>query len=161
LALEVKSLASEDKTTGARRLYAQAPDFPVIHCCIPRPQLSKNLISIVENEQIVREALEALIRSLGYNVAAFASALEYLRSDRARDTACLITDLQMPGMSGADLHARLIADDHYIPVIFVTADYDEEFRRRALNAGAFEALSKPVNERRLIECLERAVKSPG
>jgi FixJ family two-component response regulator len=130
-----------------------------MHRSIPRPQLSKNLISIVDDEQFVREGLEALVQSLGYNVATFTSALEYLRSERVRDTACLLTDLKMPDMCGADLHARLIADGYYIPVIFVTAAYNEEFRLRALNAGAFAILSKPVDERRLIECLERAVKN--
>jgi FixJ family two-component response regulator len=117
------------------------------------------VISIVDDEQCAREGLEALILSLGYNVATFASALEYLQSERVSDTACLITDLQMPDMSGIDLQARLISDGHYTPIVFVTGVYDEEFRLRALNAGAFDILSKPVDERKLIECLERAVKS--
>jgi FixJ family two-component response regulator len=121
--------------------------------------LARNLISIVDDEQCAREGLEALILSLGYTVATFASALEYLQSERVSDTACLITDLQMPDMSGIDLQTRLIADGHYTPVVFITGVYDEEFRLRALNAGAFDILSKPVDERKLIECLERVVKN--
>ena len=116
------------------------------------------MISIVEDDASVREATKGLVRSLGYATATFASAEEYLQSDYVRNTSCLITDLQMPGMSGADLQDRLIADGHRTPVIFVTAYPEERIRARALGAGAFGFLSKPFDDETLIECLDRALK---
>ena len=105
---------------------------------IPTPNLSKYLISIVEDDQFVRQGLEDLILSLGHDAAAFASAEEYLRSDRVRDTACLISDLQMPGMTGADLQERRIAGGHYIPIIFVTAVCSEHSPAKGRSAGSLE-----------------------
>ncbi len=161
LAREINFSASEDRTTRDRRVYAQAHDLRVIQCNIPRPKLSKKLISIVDDDEFVRAAMEALVLSLGYKAAVFASAREYLLSDRVRETACLISDLQMPDMSGADLHAWLIADGYRIPIIFVTAARDGEIRTRLLNDGALEVLCKPPNERKLIACLDEAIKSWG
>jgi len=115
------------------------------------------MISIVEDDASVREATRGLVRSLGYSTATFASAEEYLRSERVRDTACLITDVQMPGMSGIDLQDRLIADGRRTPIIFVTAYPEERIRVRALGAGAVGFLSKPFNDESLIECLDRAL----
>ena len=114
------------------------------------------VISIVEDDESVREAMKGLIRSLGYNATTFASAEEYLRSDR--DSSCLITDLHMPGMSGADLQAQLIADGHRIPIIFMTAYSEEKVRARVLDAGAFGFLRKPFDDEQLIECLDKALK---
>jgi FixJ family two-component response regulator len=116
------------------------------------------MISIVDDDESVREATKGLIRSLGYATATFSSAEEYLRSDRVQDTSCLITDVQMPGMSGIDLQARLIADGHRTPVIFVTAFPEERVRVRVLEAGAFGFLSKPFDDDCLIECLDKALK---
>jgi FixJ family two-component response regulator len=115
------------------------------------------MISIVEDDASVREATRGLIRSLGYDAATFASAEEYLRSERVRDTSCLITDVQMSGMSGVDLQERLIADGHRTPIIFMTAYPEERVRARALGAGAVGFLSKPFDDERLIECLDRAL----
>jgi FixJ family two-component response regulator len=117
------------------------------------------MISIVEDDASVREATKGLVRSLGYDTATFASAEEYLRSERVRDTSCLITDVQMTGMSGVDLQDRLIADGHRTPIIFMTAYPEERLRARALEAGAFGFLSKPFDDESLIECLDRALKS--
>ena len=114
------------------------------------------VISIVDDDESVREAMKGLIRSLGYNATTFASAEEYLRSDR--DSSCLITDLHMPGMSGADLHDQLIADGHRIPIIFMTAYSEEKVRARVLDAGAFGFLRKPFDDEQLIECLDKALK---
>jgi FixJ family two-component response regulator len=94
---------------------------------------------------------------MGYAAETFVSAEEYLRSNRTAATACLISDVQMPGMNGADLQDRLIADGHHIPIIFVTAFPDEGIRARVLKAGAFGFLTKPFSDESLIECLDRAL----
>jgi len=115
------------------------------------------LISIVDDDASVREATRSLVRSLGHNAATFASAEEYLLSEYVFNTSCLITDLVMPGMSGADLQQRLIADGNDIPIIFMTACFDEMACARALKSGAYGFLRKPFNEESLIECLDRAL----
>jgi len=115
------------------------------------------LISIVDDDALVREATRSLVRSLGLNADTFASAEEYLLSQTVRATSCLITDLVMPGMSGADLQQRLIAAGNDIPVIFITACFDEMACARALKAGAYGFLCKPFNEESLIECLDSAL----
>jgi FixJ family two-component response regulator len=120
--------------------------------------LKAPVISIIDDDESVREATKGLIRSLGCNAAAFASAEEYLRSDCVSDSACLITDLNMPGMSGADLQDRLIADGRRVPMIFITAFSDEKVRVRVLDAGAFGFLRKPFDDEQLIECLNKALK---
>ena len=119
------------------------------------------LISIVDDYEPNREAIEALIRSLGYTVATFASAEEYLRSDCIECSSCLITDLQMPGMSGAELQDRLISDGCHTPIIFMTAFSEEKVRARVLAAGALGFLSKPFSDECLIQHLEKALKSSG
>ena len=124
-------------------------------------KLKVPLISIVDDDEPVREATRALIRSLGYAAATFASAEEYLRSDCVENSSCLITDLQMPGMSGADLQDRLIADGCHTPIIFITAFSEEKIRARVLGAGALGFLKKPFSDECLIRCLDKAFKSPG
>lgn len=116
------------------------------------------MISIIDDDQSVRAAMESLIRSLGYTPATFSSAEEYLRSDRIRDSSCLITDLRMPGMNGAELQDRLIAAGYTTPIIFMTASRDEQIRARVLNAGACGFLRKPLDDRSLIDCLQDALK---
>ena len=115
------------------------------------------LISIVDDDASVREATRSLIQSLGHDAATFASAEEYLFSQYVGDTSCLITDLVMPGMSGADLQQWLIADGNDMPVIFITASFDEMACARALKAGAYGFLRKPFTEESLIECLDSAL----
>ncbi|SFJ77469.1 Response regulator receiver domain-containing protein [Bradyrhizobium sp. Gha] len=126
-----------------------------------RRKLKVPLISIVDDDEPNREATEALVLSLGYTAATFASAEEYLRSDCVESSSCLITDLHMPGMSGADLQDRLIADGCHTPIVFVTAFSEEKIRARVLGAGAIGFLSKPFNAECLIRCLDEALKSPG
>jgi len=117
------------------------------------------MISIVDDDRAVRAATRGLVRSLGYDVSTFASAEEFLTSERLHDTSCLITDLHMPGLSGIDLQDRLIAQGHHLPIVFITAFPEESLRTRALEAGAICFLSKPYSDDRLIDCLDRALKS--
>jgi FixJ family two-component response regulator len=117
------------------------------------------MISIVDDDESVREATKRLVRSLGYAASTFALASEFLASERVHDTACLITDLHMPGMSGEDLQNRLIADGHRIPVIFITAFPEERVRARVMKAGAICFISKPCDNDHLIDCLEGALKA--
>ena len=116
------------------------------------------VISIVDDDKSVREAMQRLIRSLGYATATFASAEDYMLSNHLRDTSCLITDIKMPGMSGIEMQNWLIANGHRTPVIFVTALSEEKIRGRVLEAGAFGFFSKPPNKKCLIECIDRALK---
>ena len=115
------------------------------------------VISIIDDDESVREATKCLVRSLGYVAAAFASAEEFLRSERVGDTACLITDIQMPGLNGLELHEQLVEAGRSMPVIFITAFPEEKVRTRALAAGACGFLKKPFDEQSLIGCLDRAL----
>src|SRR5262245_887825 len=119
------------------------------------------MISIVDDDESVREATKGLVRSLGYSAATFGSAEEFLRSDRLHDTSCLITDVQMPGLSGLELQSHLIAAGHPMPMIFVTAFPEAHVRTQALEAGAYGFLSKPFDEENLIACLDRALGKDG
>jgi len=94
------------------------------------------MISIVDDDQAVREATKGLVRSLGYCTSTFSSAEEFLESDRLHDTSCLITDLNMPGLNGVELQSRLLADGYRMPIIFITAFSEETARARAMKAGA-------------------------
>jgi len=115
----------------------------------------KFFISVVDDDQCVREGLEYLIRSMDcYEVASFCSAEEYLQSDVVPHTSCLISDYQMPGMTGADLQSRLIADGYRIPIIFLSANCSEEDRNRLLNDVALCLLDKPLHEEILFEWLK-------
>jgi FixJ family two-component response regulator len=118
------------------------------------------VISIVDDDEAVRESTEGLVRSLGYLAATFSSAEEFLSSERLHHTSCLITDLQMPGLSGVELQRRLIAGGHHMPIIFITAFPEESVRARAMEAGAVCFMSKPYSEDRLIGCLDMALKAP-
>ena len=119
--------------------------------------LDVQMISIVDDSETVREATKRLLRSLGYGVATFASAEDFLQSDQVNDTSCLITDVQMPGLSGLELQSRLIAQGNRMPTIFVTASTEEQTRARALKAGAIGFLTKPFNVDRLIEYIHMAL----
>jgi len=123
--------------------------------------LAKPTIFIVDDDDFARESLRDLIESLGYEVATFESAERFLEAACLAETSCLITDLQMPGLSGLDLQSRLIVEGHCVPVIFITAFPEERFQRRALNAGAVGFLTKPFDENALISCLERALSPSG
>ena len=117
------------------------------------------IISIVDDDEAVREATKTLVRAVGYSASTFGSAEEFLKSKQFSNTSCLITDLQMPGLSGLDLQAQLIADGHRIPTIFVTAFPDNTARTSAMNAGAIAFLSKPYKVDDLLGYLEKALQA--
>jgi FixJ family two-component response regulator len=111
---------------------------------------AKPLISIVDDDESIREAIGGLMKSLGYSAETFASAEDFLSSSVARSTACLIADVQMPGMTGLDLHRRLAASGRTVPTILITAYPDDNLRRRALADGVVCYLSKPFDESELL-----------
>jgi FixJ family two-component response regulator len=118
------------------------------------------MIAIVDDDKAVREATEALLRSLGYHASTFASAEEFLQSEQVSNTSCLITDVQMPpGLSGVDLQDRLIARGHRIPIIFITGYPDDSVRARAMKAGAVAFLGKPYNHDHLLGYVEKALNA--
>jgi FixJ family two-component response regulator len=118
------------------------------------------MIAIVDDDKAVREATEALLRSLGYHASTFASAEEFLKSEQISSTSCLITDVQMPpGLSGIDLQDRLIARGHRIPIIFITGYPDDSVRARAMKAGAVAFLGKPYNHDHLLGYVEKALNA--
>jgi FixJ family two-component response regulator len=117
------------------------------------------LVSVVEDDQFFRESMRRLMRSMGYVVEVFPSAADFLASSRLVETACLIADVQMPGMTGAELHRHLTDSGFAIPTILVTAYDDDNARVRALNEGVVCYLRKPVDEKHLIQCLRTALHS--
>ena len=117
------------------------------------------LISIVDDDDSVRESLSGLIRSVGFKAVVFASAEEFLNSGQLRNTDCLILDVRMSGMNGLELQRQLGASHCEIPIIFITAHGDEEVRSRALNGGAVEYLLKPFSEEALLKAIDVALKS--
>jgi FixJ family two-component response regulator len=115
----------------------------------------KFVISIVDDDESVREALVSLMQSHGYDAKAFASAAHYLAEPGHTD--CLITDMRMSGMTGLELASRVIAEHPNVPVILVTALPDENLRWRALKAGVICYLPKPLDEKRLLICIHSAL----
>jgi FixJ family two-component response regulator len=113
-------------------------------------------ISIVDDDASIREALKSLMRSVRFHVDAFASAEEFLASERVDDTACLILDVYLPGMNGFELQSHLKTEGRDIPIIFITAHSDEASRQRALKGGAIDFLSKPVRRDTLLKAIQAA-----
>ena len=113
----------------------------------------RSLVSIVEDDQFFRESMRRLMRSLGYRVEAFASAADFIASPCLGETACLIADINMPVMTGVELHRHLVDSGHAIPTILVTAYGDDDDEFRALKDGVICYLRKPVDERHLKRCL--------
>lgn len=120
------------------------------------------IISIVDDDGSVREAIESLMKSVGYIAKVFPSAGEFLRSGHLDDTGCLILDVQMPGMTGLELQDHLIASKSRIPIIFISAHCDAESRARALEAGAVGFLQKPFSEDALLNAINSSLAdAPG
>ena len=117
------------------------------------------LISVIDDDDWAREGIKELVLSLGYQVVAFASAEEFVDSHTIDRTSCIVTDLQMPGLSGVDLQELLRTGGYDTPIIVVTAYPDEKNRVRAIAGGAVGFLNKPFDERSLIECLGVALRS--
>ena len=115
------------------------------------------LISIVDDDPVVREATADLLNSLGYTALSFESAEEFLDSGHIRSTGCLITDQQLPGLSGTELQTQLNADGYRTPVIFITAFPEPNVRKRALDAGAIAFLTKPFEQTDLVNSIKSAL----
>jgi FixJ family two-component response regulator len=115
-------------------------------------------ISIVDDDASIREALKSLMRSVNFSVDAYASAEDFLASDRSADTSCLILDVYLPGMSGFELQSRLNTERPAIPIIFITAHADDASRQRALKGGAVDLLGKPVRRETLFKAIHSALE---
>ena len=119
------------------------------------------MVSIVDDDKSVRDAMRTLVNSFGLEANTFTCAEAFLESGRVEETCCLITDWQMPGMSGVELQEFMVAKGYSTPIIFITAFPEERIRSRVLGAGAVGFLAKPFTEESLIGCLERALRSVG
>ncbi len=117
------------------------------------------MVAILDDDDSMRSALEGLLKAVGLQAQAFASAEEFLKSGQQHQTACLIADIRMPGMSGLELQAQLNAEHCRIPTIFITAHGDTKMRMQALRAGAVEFLSKPFDDEVLLESVRAALAS--
>ena len=116
------------------------------------------VISIVDDDEALRNSLDDLVQSIGFRTQGFASAEAFLSSSQARDTACLILDVRMPGMNGLDLQSWIIAASWCIPIVFITSHVDDVARARALEAGAVAFLYKPFREEELLNGIDVALK---
>ena len=120
--------------------------------------MTKNLISIVDDDESVRRTTTLLIESFGFRAAAFESAESFLGSGQLHDTSCLIVDVQMPGMNGLQLQRHLAAAGNRIPIIFITAYDDKDSRQRAMQAGAAAFLGKPLSDEQLLQTIRSALR---
>ena len=119
--------------------------------------MAKIEISIVDDDESVREAMSGLMRSIGFSANVFSSGENFLKSDSLRLTACLIADVHMPGMTGLELHHRLVASGNPVPTILITAHVDDKVRAEALGAGVVAYLAKPVDESQLLSSINSAL----
>jgi FixJ family two-component response regulator len=117
------------------------------------------MVAIVDDDDLMRSALQGLLKSAGLPTQAFASAEEFLKSGQQQQVGCLVADIRMPGMSGLELQAKLNADHCRIPTIFITAHGDEKMRMQALRAGAVEFMAKPFDDEALLESVRAALES--
>ena len=122
-----------------------------------RPQKKKNLIAIIDDDESIREGLAGLMQWLAFEVATFTSAGEFLASPRFAESACIVSDVQMPLMTCYELHMRLLAMGHRIPTILITAYPNDEAKARALASGVVCYLRKPFDTKVLIECIRSAI----
>jgi FixJ family two-component response regulator len=116
------------------------------------------LVTVVDDDESVRESLPDLLREFGFAAEAYSSAEAFLQSDRLDQTHCLILDISMPGMSGPDLQRELIRRQQRIPIVFITASVDPATRRRLLALGAVDCLLKPFDETTLVEAVNAALR---
>ena len=116
-----------------------------------------SIISIVDDDESVGQALESLMKSVGFRAEVFASAEQFLNSGHLNNTDCLILDVRMPGMSGLELQGELTASNSRVPIVFVSAHSDDEARARAIAAGAVAFLLKPFSEDALLDAIDLAL----
>jgi FixJ family two-component response regulator len=121
--------------------------------------IQRSLVSVVDDDESVRESLPDLLKELGFEARAFSSAQEFLASDYVGQTSCLILDVAMPGMTGPDLQRELKGRRQEIPIVFITAHRDETMRPRLLALGAAECLFKPFSDTALLEALQTALRA--
>ena len=121
--------------------------------------MTKLLVSVIDDDRFFRDSMRRLMRSLGYTVDVFSSAADFLASPRLAETACLIADINMPQITGIELHRSLIAKGYAIPTILVTAFPNEADRANALKDGVACYLHKPLDEPQLIKCVNEALMS--
>jgi FixJ family two-component response regulator len=122
-------------------------------------QRKAKMVTIVDDDELMRSALQGMLKSVGLPSKVFASAEDFLKSGQQHETACLIADIRMPGMSGLELQAQLNAEHCRIPTIFITAHGDTKMRMQALRAGAVEFLAKPFDDEVLLESVRAALES--
>jgi FixJ family two-component response regulator len=121
--------------------------------------VAKPLVSVVDDDESVRESLPDLVKEFGFSVKAFSSAQEFLQSDSIGTTRCLILDVAMPGMTGPELHRELVRRGQPIPTIFITAHRDDAVRPRLIEQGAVDCLFKPFSDAALQAALTSALRS--
>jgi FixJ family two-component response regulator len=121
----------------------------------------RTIIGIVDDDQSVRDSISSLLRSAGFKTAPFASAEEFLNSDRQSDPDCLLLDVRMPGLSGLELQSELRGKKFQTPIIFITAVTDDQVRAKALEQGASAVLGKPFNEEVLLCAIQAAIEAAG
>jgi FixJ family two-component response regulator len=124
----------------------------------PRSVVERSLVSVVDDDESVRESLPDLLREFGFAACVFSSAEEFLASDSVGQTRCLILDIAMPGMSGLELQRELKLRGQGIPIVFITARRDETIRSRALEQGGVECLFKPFSDTALLQALNTALR---
>jgi FixJ family two-component response regulator len=119
---------------------------------------NRSLVSVVDDDESIRESLPDLLREFGFAAQAFASAEEFLASDFVSQTRCLVLDVAMPGMTGPDLQRELTLRRQEIPIVFITAQRDETVRPRVIQAGAIDCLAKPFSDTALLAALNTALR---
>jgi FixJ family two-component response regulator len=124
-----------------------------------RENLLVSLISIVDDDQSVREATTSLLKSNGFRAEVFSSAEDFLRSRYLDETKCLILDVQMPGMNGLELQRHLASQNRRIPIVFISAHANQEVRKQAIRLGAVDFLPKPFSEEALLQAIRFAIGS--
>ena len=122
------------------------------------PLAKTKLVAAVDDDELVRMGLHKLLKAAGFKVATFDSAEDFLASSQLPDVACLIADIRMPGMSGLELQAKLKAERYAIPIIFITAHGDSKLRMQTMLEGAVEFLTKPFDDRVLLDAVRAALK---
>src|SRR5215475_9291961 len=132
------------------------------HCLVMKPHrgtgaTERPLLSVVDDDEMLRESLPDLLREFGFAAQAFSSGQDFLSSDYVGDTRCLILDVAMPGMSGLDLQQELKRRGRAIPIIFITGQKDEDIREKAFKQGAVKFLYKPFSDSALLDAVNAAL----